>query len=134
MAIFLQTSQAATGKSGMNVSAEAMNVLMRYRWPGNVRELRAAIDFATLHSVATAILPEDLPPEIVPDLQPPPPSSTDEVPVWSPEVEEPMVDERQRIIDAVKEAKGKRSAAARLLGMSRATFYRRLNELDITLD
>ena len=131
---FLPKSQVATGKSGMTVSAEAMNVLLRHSWPGNVRELRAAVDFATLHSLGSAILPEDLPPEVAPELQPPPAPSSDAVPVWAPQAEPPPTDERQRILQALEQAKGKRTAAARLLGMSRATFYRRIADLDIELD
>jgi len=40
-------------------------------------------------------------------------------------------DETQNILDALQQVKGKRAQAAKLLGMSRSTFYRRLKELNI---
>ena len=42
-------------------------------------------------------------------------------------------DEKTRILTALERAKGNRTMAARLLGMSRATFYRRLTELNLSL-
>ncbi|MDX1607424.1 MAG: helix-turn-helix domain-containing protein, partial [Candidatus Competibacterales bacterium] len=60
---------------------------------------------------------EDLPPEL---RQGP---STDE----SAEVQ----DDQQAIIRALREARGNRAKAARLLGISRATLYRRINEYDL---
>jgi transcriptional regulator of acetoin/glycerol metabolism len=39
--------------------------------------------------------------------------------------------EKQRLLTALEQAKGNRTVAARLLGMSRATFYRRLANLKI---
>ena len=48
-------------------------------------------------------------------------------------VPRPDQDERQRILDALHLSRGSRAAAARLLGISRATFYRRLTDLHITL-
>jgi transcriptional regulator of acetoin/glycerol metabolism len=43
-------------------------------------------------------------------------------------------DERSRILAALEQTRGNRQQAAKLLGISRATFYRRLSELDIALD
>ncbi|MBA5876144.1 MAG: hypothetical protein GDA66_16590, partial [Nitrospira sp. CR1.2] len=43
----------------------------------------------------------------------------------------PPTDERSRFVFALGQARGNRTKAARLLGMSRATFYRRLTELDL---
>ena len=42
-------------------------------------------------------------------------------------------DERQRMLQALEKARGNRSQAAKLLGISRATFYRRLQELELTI-
>jgi transcriptional regulator of acetoin/glycerol metabolism len=39
--------------------------------------------------------------------------------------------ERERIVEALQAAKGQRARAARLLGISRATLYRKLKEFEI---
>jgi len=116
---FLSQSRAATGKPVEDVSNEAMRILLEYDWPGNVRELKSAIDVATLHCQGTTIRPEDLPPEILHSRH-----------LKSPAAEPPL-DEKQRILTALETANGSRTAAARLLGISRATLYRRLASLGI---
>jgi transcriptional regulator of acetoin/glycerol metabolism len=42
------------------------------------------------------------------------------------------LDERAKLLDALERAHGNRALAARLLGVSRATFYRRLADFKIT--
>jgi transcriptional regulator of acetoin/glycerol metabolism len=87
-----------------------------------VRELRSAIGHAVIHCRGRSIEPEDLPPEIAGAAAAPRPA-----------VDEPgPLDERRRILEALHKAGGNRTRAARLLGISRATFYRRLEELSIT--
>lgn len=120
VAAFLSQSRAATGKDVRDVGRDAMRVLLEYNWPGNVRELKSAIDFATLHCKRSVINPEDLPSEILQS------SYTPSFAGGS-----PAPDERQRVMAALKAAKGNRTLAARELGISRATLYRRLTSLNI---
>jgi transcriptional regulator of acetoin/glycerol metabolism len=65
---------------------------------------------------------EDLPPEISAL-----PAAIAQVPL----PEAPSADEKERILSALRKAGGKRSAAAKLLGISRATLYRRMADLKI---
>jgi transcriptional regulator with PAS, ATPase and Fis domain len=116
---FLSQSRAATGKDVKDVSREAMRILLEYDWPGNVRELKSAIDFATLHCKGSVINIEDLPSEILHSKYP------------QQVVSDLHQDERQRLLAAIEGAKGNRTIAARELGISRATFYRRLAALGI---
>ena len=115
---FLSQSRAATGKAVKHVSSEAMRILLGYAWPGNVRELKSAIDFATLHCKPSVITAEDLPPEIIQATHPQPGTASHR-------------NEKQRIVEALEAADGNRTEAARELGMSRATLYRRLALLEI---
>jgi len=115
---FLSQSRAATGKAVKHVSSEAMRILLGYAWPGNVRELKSAIDFATLHCKPSVITAEDLPPEIIHATHPQTGGASHR-------------NEKQRIVEALEAADGNRTVAARELGMSRATLYRRLAHLDI---
>jgi PAS domain S-box-containing protein len=120
VASFLSQSRAATGKAVKDVGRDAMRVLLEYHWPGNVRELKSAIDFATLHCKRSVINPEDLPSEIL--------HSKYTSSLGGP----PVQDERQRVMEALAAANGNRTLAARELGISRATLYRRLASLNIT--
>ena len=132
VAAFLKKSRAATGKQATTVSTAAMNVLLRHSWPGNVRELKTAIDFATLHCMGTVIRSMDLPPEIAttePVAEIPREDLLSDLPPPA-----PQQDERQQILHALAQANGKRTQAARILGISRATFYRRITHFNIDLD
>jgi len=115
---FLGQCGAAAGKRVEGISKDAMRILLSYRWPGNVRELKSAVEFAIVRSKGHVIEAGDLPAEIVAGN--PPPAA----------LEAEGADERQRLLAALKAARGNRVAAARLLGISRATLYRRLAELN----
>jgi PAS domain S-box-containing protein len=118
----LTQSSAASGKAVQGVSLEAARLLSDYRWPGNVRELKSAIEFAIIACRGSVIQIEDLPPEIKGAGQIAPSTS-----------DQPPTDERAKFLDALALARGNRALAARLLGVSRATFYRRLTDLKITI-
>ena len=120
--LFLGECSASTGKPVQDVSPEAKEILMGYRWPGNVRELRSAIESAVVSCKGPIIEAEDLPKEVV-ELGPE--TGSLDLGVTG--------DEKTRILTALERAKGNRTMAARLLGMSRATFYRRLTELNLSL-
>ena len=118
---FLGQCSAVTGKPVDQVSREAMHALTSYTWPGNVRELKSAIESALISCKDTMIQVEDLPPEVL----------DSRVAQRAVLVDPP--DEKSRMLAALDQAKGNRTLAARLLGMSRATLYRRLTELNLTL-
>jgi PAS domain S-box-containing protein len=118
---FLCQSYHFSSRAQPRFGAEAIQCLMNYDWPGNVRELKACVDYAVIHSKGECINPQDLPPEFCQGA--------------ASAVVEPMTtegDERGRILAALKKSRGNRQQAAKLLGISRATFYRRLTELDIS--
>lgn len=116
---FLTEGRASMGKVIHRASPAAMAALMEYHWPGNVRELKSTIECAMIHCKGDTLDATDLPPELRQEpaglqLEPATPA-----------------DERSRFVSALGQARGNRTKAARLLGMSRATFYRRLTELDL---
>ena len=120
-ASFLAQFFAASGKRVTELSHDALRLLAEYRWPGNVRELRSAIEFAVIRCGGAVIQPNDLPPEI---LQPADFESV--IPG------DPLLDEKARFLQALEHSRGNRALAARLLGISRATLYRRLADLKIS--
>ncbi len=112
---FLASARAMTGKQVESIAELALGALMAHSWPGNVRELKNAMEFAVVRCTGTRLEVSDLPPEIDAD-----PQSIDS-----------GLREEDRIRAALSRARGQRKRAAELLGMSRATFYRRLREYGI---
>jgi DNA-binding NtrC family response regulator len=110
----LSEQRAITGRHVEGVSDEAMQALLAYEWPGNVRELKNTLGYAVIHCAGAAIELEDLPPEVLE--RAPPVTAAGDLPS----------DERERIVAALARAGGERKAAAALLGVSRATLYRRM--------
>ncbi|NLS94869.1 MAG: sigma 54-interacting transcriptional regulator [Planctomycetaceae bacterium] len=115
---FLADLRAVTGKQVEALSDDAMAVVIEYDWPGNVRELRNALEFALIRSRGTLVELDDFPPEL---LEVSPAADPDEL----------SADEAGRVQSALKRAKGNRTRAATMLGISRATLYRRLREMGI---
>jgi len=121
---FLNQHRASSGKPIQDVSSEAMAILLAHKWPGNVRELKSAMEHAVIHSQGPLIRSGDLPQEIIEQ----PDAEAERTPIRV--VARPET-EQERLLQALKDANGNRSAAARLLGMSRATFYRKIAGLGI---
>jgi transcriptional regulator with PAS, ATPase and Fis domain len=118
---FLGQARAVTRKPDVReIAPEVMQTLLRYPWPGNVRELKSTFDYALIHCHGAQIQFSDLPPEI----------GGPTAPLVS--ARPSPRNEREEILSALEQARGKRAQAAKLLGMSRSTFYRRLSDLGIS--
>jgi len=106
-------------KEFLGFSDEAMQALENYAWPGNVRELENVIERAVVVSSAAEIRLEDLPAEIASDSQK---SGYMTFPIGTPleEVERKMIEE------ALRYSKGDKEQAAKLLGTSARTIYRKV--------
>jgi DNA-binding NtrC family response regulator len=109
------------------LSAPALELLRNYTWPGNVRELQNAVRRAALSAGRRQIEPADLPPSIVRAVSP-----ASRVAAPALEDDEPLLPfreiERRAILRAMKASGGNVEKAAKALGLSRATVYRRLVE------
>lgn len=120
---FLKQFRASADKGVQDVSQDAMRALLAYSWPGNVRELKSAVETAVIRAHGPVIQANDLPASIL--------ASTPVKVLATTQIAEDPADKRHRVFDALKRANGNRAAAARLLGVSRATFYRWMDELKI---
>jgi PAS domain S-box-containing protein len=106
------------------ISKTAMDNLMAYGWPGNARELKSAFEFAFVSCPGGMIEADHLPPQISAIPQPrsavqnPPNESLDDV-------------KRRRLTEALKQANGNRSEAARLLGLSRTSVWNQMRRYKI---
>jgi Response regulator containing CheY-like receiver, AAA-type ATPase, and DNA-binding domains len=126
-------------RADLRLSAAAMRVLESHSWPGNVRQLFSALEYAVVQSDGPVILPRHLPRE----LRRAESSSRAETedPGEQPEQRghgrlgsryyrgsADPADERAAIRRVLAEAGGNRAEAARRLGMSRTTLWKRLRE------
>ena len=57
----MYAADSHAGAAPLQVSEEAMELLLQYHWPGNVRELRAAVQHGQIMCDHNVILPKDLP-------------------------------------------------------------------------
>jgi len=104
------------------ISTDALNVLMLYTWPGNIRELENTLEHAFVRCRQGTITVGHLPPEfgkLAEHLSP----------ADGPAGEQ---QEARRIRLALVKTSWNKSRAAELLGMSRRTIYRKIDQYGIT--
>jgi len=102
------------------LSDEVMDVFMHYEWPGNVRQLKNIIERAVVLAKGDRITARELPEGFLTHCR--------KIKTVSP-VQPLKVLERRAINDALLMCSGNKSQAAKQLGISRKTFYKRLKEL-----
>ncbi len=102
-------------------SQQAMQALEAYHWPGNVRELENVVHRAVVLSRGDCIDVSELPKEI--SSAEAPPARELLIPVGTP-LEEV---ERRVIHETLRHTSGDKNLAARLLGLSARTIYRKLS-------
>jgi len=96
-----------------------MELLSSYPWPGNIRQLKNVIERAVVLATQNRITENELPEELVGVR----PRGTSENPV------RPLKAlEQQAITEALQVCNGNKSRAAKQLGISRKTFYKKLRE------
>jgi DNA-binding NtrC family response regulator len=102
------------------IDAAALRALLDHDWPGNVRELKNAVEHALVTATAGRIRKVDLPAEMREPARPrrrSEPRAPDE--------------EREQIQLALDRTGGNRADAARALGISRVTLWKRMRRLGI---
>jgi transcriptional regulator with PAS, ATPase and Fis domain len=115
--------------SGVQVSNAAMKCLLQYDWPGNVRELENCIERAVALGDRRLIDVSDLPPAIASASSPPESAGVSFVSgISSTDLEDIERATIQRVFEQVK---GDKVLAGKMLGISRATLYRKLKRYNI---
>ncbi len=115
---YLQVYSKKYNKPLKKLSEPALNKLEKYSWPGNVRELQHAVERVVILGESEVIQPDDFNFSSL---------STSEniLPVNSYKIEEA---EKNLIIKAVSKHNGNLTQAAKELGLTRASLYRRLEK------
>ncbi len=114
---FLDHFKTQHGKPNMTLSKKANSKLLAYQWPGNVRQLRNIIDSAIVMAEGDEIELFDLGIRDTSDGE----LETLRIDHW----------EQKLIRDALKRTRNSVPKAAELLGISRATLYRKIDEYKI---
>jgi two-component system, NtrC family, response regulator AtoC len=115
--------------NSMQITHAAMKCLLQYDWPGNVRELENCIERAVALGDGKTIDLSDLPPTIAsasPSAEPAQGAISN--PVSSTDLEDI---ERATIERVFEQVKGDKALAGKMLGISRATLYRKLKRYNI---
>jgi len=149
---FVAGASANGGKKIRGISQKALALLMAHHWPGNFRELKQEVERAVLLCSGGGILEsrhfdrvlaavsrkkngrrdETTDPE--PTLEPTPQGKAPTRPTTTapPALADRVADlEQLAILNALEEAQGNKSRAARLLGISRSTLYAKLKSFRI---
>jgi DNA-binding NtrC family response regulator/pSer/pThr/pTyr-binding forkhead associated (FHA) protein len=115
---FLAHFKRQHGRPSLTLSPDARAMLLGYGWPGNVRQLRNVIDSSVVMCEGNVILADDL-------------GLRDAT--RGEQLESLRIDywERKLIQEALKRTEDNIPEAAKLLGLGRATLYRKVEEYGI---
>jgi len=116
---FIKKFNMKLNKNIEGMSADVQRIFMVYPWPGNVRELEHALEHACIICHQGTITVDDLPPEL---------KNVKEAKVL---LRDKEGTEPQAILQALEKTAGNKAMAARLMGISRQTIYRKIKEYKI---
>src|SRR6516225_4506457 len=120
---FLRKAQGKCQTPARSVSAEALRCLANYDWPGNVRELENAIERAAVLGTNDVIRPEDLPESIL---------EVGDLAGESAKYYAALKDfKRQLIQQALQQANGSYTEAAKALGLHPNSLLRLMRNLNV---
>lgn len=139
-AAFLKEFARENNRELKPLSREALQAVRNYPWPGNVRELRTAMEHGVVMSNSGQIELQHLPLSLQTPPSPPPAGKTagEPAPDNRDSTQNGLVPqgilnlsllERNAIRQALAQSNGNRTAAALLLGISRRTLQRKLQDL-----
>ena len=123
---FLEQIGETVGKPAAGIARDAKDQLLSYSWPGNVRELRNAIERAVILADGGYIRSEHLP------VTGPRPAANAAEPAGAAALPPGGVNleaiERSFVIKALRQARHNKTRAAKLLGLTRAQLYSRIEK------
>jgi transcriptional regulator with GAF, ATPase, and Fis domain len=128
---FLREIGENVGRPPTGISQDAKDLLLAYSWPGNVRELRNAIERAVILADGGEIRSEHLP--MAAGLSRHPPvaeemTTSASLPVGGISLE---AIERSLVVQALNQARHNKTRAAKLLGLTRAQLYSRIEKFGL---
>ncbi|MCA9083300.1 MAG: sigma 54-interacting transcriptional regulator [Planctomycetaceae bacterium] len=134
---FIQELSQTHHRQVTGIARDALQRVMDYPWPGNVRELRNALEHAFVTVSGETITLFDLPQsirggEVDSERSRPGSPAQDVLAAKNSDALTPkQLLERQRIVDALQRTEGNKAAAAKLLGISRVTMWKKVNKFGL---
>jgi two-component system, NtrC family, response regulator AtoC len=122
---FLQIQANENKKDLTGFSPQALEALSNYSWRGNVRELRNVVERMSILCKGKTIELSDIPDKITNE------PKVNGAPTKHDASLDIATNETQLILRALKESNNNKTAAAKMLGMSRRTLHRRITELGL---
>ena len=119
----IQRNNLKTDKNITGATPEAIEKMTAYEWPGNVRELRNAIDYAFVLCSSNCIDVKHLPAAI----------GRTACDTSNNVIDKVNLGKRAELIRALRQSRGNRSEAARILGISRVTVWKQINKFAIDI-
>jgi len=124
---FLERVCRESNKNMQGIDPAAMTSLQNYPWPGNVRQLQNVIERAVLLGKHHAIMPEDLPTDILGGFP-----ALDLAEMANKRLKEALTNpERQIILEVLELHDWNRNATAEALGINRTTLYKKMKRLGL---
>jgi len=134
VASFIKEFAKSFAKPLVGISAGAERLLTQAPWPGNVRELRNTLERACMLCDGRILSDRDLLSALKRQAAPPPVAGGDGAAraiAAAANRPAPGPLDRERIEQVLQQVGGNRSAAARVLGVSRRALYRRLDSFGL---
>jgi len=125
---FIQRMCLKTEKTITGIHKDALDVFMRYSWPGNIRELLNVIEYAFVLCPQGEISISHLPAQLLGHN----PMHVQQA--TRARSKRSTGDLRQELVQALQATSGNKSEAARRLGISRVTLWKRIKKLGIQVD
>jgi DNA-binding NtrC family response regulator len=123
---FIERCSLKQKKEVSHVSDEAMRLLSLYEWPGNIRELEHAVEHAVVMTKTSVLFPDDFPKEI---------QNSNNLPSKKFDITNSARTleglEKEHILGTLEKAKFNKTKAAQMLGIDRATLYRKLQRFGL---
>lgn len=120
---FLEQANASLGKNVIGLSKQVEQAFKRYAWPGNLRELKNVIKRSVLLTTTSLIPLDVIPREVI--------EASEKT--ATPKDFSKNSNEKQLILNALKEADYNKSRAAKLLNITRKTLYNKIEQYQIEL-
>jgi DNA-binding NtrC family response regulator len=127
--VLLRRHASTLRKNVRTITPDAMALLLAHPWPGNIRELSNVLERAAVLATRDSVTSEDLPSDLEERSSAGHEAATDDSSVALEDAT--LAFQRRHVARVLASCGGHRARAARLLGVSPATFFRHLRKLEL---